>query len=280
MLIDWFTVGAQLINFLLLAWLLKRFLYQPILDAIDAREKRIADELASAKAEKSEAEQLRQDYEQKNTAFEQQKSARLHQLEQDTKADRAHMLDEIKSEANALKQRLAQTLENEQRSLQHQLSGYVKDEVFAISRKALSELADTSLEAQIAARFITRLRALSEKEKAALKAGFAAANQTLLVRSAFELQDEQQALIAAACNDILGDALTIEFSQDAELACGIEISATGQKIAWNIAEYLTAMSKGVNDILKPEQNEPSDSLASADAAPPLPVIQDSHESRD
>ena len=42
MLIDWFTVIAQMLNFLILVWLLKRFLYQPILDAIDAREKGIA----------------------------------------------------------------------------------------------------------------------------------------------------------------------------------------------------------------------------------------------
>ena len=44
MLIDWFTVVAQVVNFLILVWLLKRFLYKPILDAIDAREKRIAKE--------------------------------------------------------------------------------------------------------------------------------------------------------------------------------------------------------------------------------------------
>jgi F-type H+-transporting ATPase subunit c len=50
MLIDWFTVGAQLLNFLILAWLLKRFLYRPILDALDAREQRIAAELADADA--------------------------------------------------------------------------------------------------------------------------------------------------------------------------------------------------------------------------------------
>ena len=42
MLIDWFTVGAQVLNFLILVWLLKRFLYRPILHAIDAREQRIA----------------------------------------------------------------------------------------------------------------------------------------------------------------------------------------------------------------------------------------------
>ncbi len=59
MLIDWFTVAAQVINFLVLVWLLKRFLYQPIIDAIDAREKRIAAELADADAKKAEARQER-----------------------------------------------------------------------------------------------------------------------------------------------------------------------------------------------------------------------------
>ena len=56
MLIDWFTVGAQVVNFLILVWLLKRFLYRPILDAIDAREKRIARVLADTDAKKAAAQ--------------------------------------------------------------------------------------------------------------------------------------------------------------------------------------------------------------------------------
>ena len=55
MLIDWFTVGAQAVNFLILVWLLKQFLYRPILDAIDAREKRIAGQIADAKQTMAEA---------------------------------------------------------------------------------------------------------------------------------------------------------------------------------------------------------------------------------
>ena len=46
MLIDWFTIIAQALNFLILAWLLKRFLYRPVLNALDEREKLIASELA------------------------------------------------------------------------------------------------------------------------------------------------------------------------------------------------------------------------------------------
>ena len=54
LLIDWFTVIAQVINFFILVWLLKHFLYKPIINAIDAREKRIADELANAKSKEEE----------------------------------------------------------------------------------------------------------------------------------------------------------------------------------------------------------------------------------
>ncbi|MEF9674151.1 hypothetical protein QNM99_26650 [Pseudomonas sp. PCH446] len=74
MLIDWFTVGAQILNFLILVWLLKRFLYHPILNAIDAREQRIAKELADADAEKTEAGQEREAYQRKNAAFDKERA--------------------------------------------------------------------------------------------------------------------------------------------------------------------------------------------------------------
>ena len=48
MKINWFTVIAQVINFLMLVWLLKKFLYKPILDAVNEREKKITDQLKDA----------------------------------------------------------------------------------------------------------------------------------------------------------------------------------------------------------------------------------------
>ena len=57
MLINWFTVAAQIVNFLILAVLLKRFLYGPIVRAMAAREERIASEMAAAAQKRREAEQ-------------------------------------------------------------------------------------------------------------------------------------------------------------------------------------------------------------------------------
>ena len=77
MLIDWFTVGAQALNFLILVWLIKRFLYKPILHAIDAREKGIAKELAEAEVNQAEARKERDECQHKNEELDQQRAALL-----------------------------------------------------------------------------------------------------------------------------------------------------------------------------------------------------------
>ncbi|MGB5096847.1 MAG: hypothetical protein WBN82_02930, partial [Porticoccaceae bacterium] len=101
MLIDWFTVGAQVVNFLILVWLLKRFLYRPILDAIDAREKRIASELADAAAGMAEAVATRDDFDRKSEAFEQQRATLLKQATDAAKAERHRLMDEARQAAEA-----------------------------------------------------------------------------------------------------------------------------------------------------------------------------------
>ena len=82
MLIDWFTVGAQVVNFIILIWLLKRFLYRPILTAIDTREQRIAAELADAATKQLQATQERTTFENKRQALDQQYLARAHSPQQ------------------------------------------------------------------------------------------------------------------------------------------------------------------------------------------------------
>ena len=73
--IDWFTVVAQAINFLILVWLLKRFLTNPSCCAIDEREKGIAAQLAEAEAKKAEAQKERDDFQHKNEAFDRERAA-------------------------------------------------------------------------------------------------------------------------------------------------------------------------------------------------------------
>ena len=171
MLIDWFTVGAQVVNFLILVWLMKRFLYKPILNAIDAREKRIATELADADAKKAEAQKERDEFQHKNEEFDQQRAALLSKATDEAKAERQRLLDEARKAADALSAKRQETLRNDQQNLNQAISRRTQQEVFAITRKALTDLATTSLEERMGEVFTRRLREMDGKAKAGLAAG-------------------------------------------------------------------------------------------------------------
>src|ERR1700678_2549050 len=117
MLIDWFTVGAQALNFLILVWLMKRFLYKPILHAIDAREKLIAAELADAATKKTEAAKERDEFQHKNQEFDQQRAALLSKATDEAKAECQRLLDETHKAADALRTAQQEALKNDAQNL-------------------------------------------------------------------------------------------------------------------------------------------------------------------
>jgi F-type H+-transporting ATPase subunit b len=250
MLIDWFTVIAQVINFLILVWLLKRFLYRPILNAIDARERQIATKLADAEAKKTEAQKEQNEFLQKNEEFDKQSSARMSQVLDEAKAERQRLLDTARLESDDLRAKLQQALRTEQQNLKETLTRRAREEVFAIARKALTDLAGTTLEERMTDIFLRRLRELNDTQMAGLKSAFNATTGPLLVRTAFKLPSEQCAAIEAAIKQTLGKDKNVQFDTVPDLVSGIEMSANGQKIAWSIAEYLTSLGKSVEDLLK------------------------------
>ena len=201
MLIDWFTVGAQALNFLILVWLMKRFLYKPILHAIDAREKRIAAELADADAKKAEAQKERDEFQHKNEEFDQQRAALLSKATDEAKAERQRLLDEARKAADALSAKRQETLRSDAQNLNQAISRRTQQEVFAIARKALTDLATTSLEERMGEVFTRRLREMDGQAKAGLAEALKTASDPALVRSAFDLPAEQRAAIQNALNE-------------------------------------------------------------------------------
>ncbi len=171
MLIDWFTVGAQALNFLILVWLMKRFLYKPILHAIDAREKRIAAELADADAKKAEAQKERDEFQHKNEEFDQQRAALLSQATDEAQAERERLLDEARKAADALRAKRQEALKREHQTLNDEITRRTREEVFAIARKTLSDLAGTSLEERMSKVFTRRLQELNGEAKVGSRQG-------------------------------------------------------------------------------------------------------------
>jgi F-type H+-transporting ATPase subunit b len=244
MLIDWFTVGAQTLNFLILVWLMKRFLYQPILHAIDAREERIAAELADADAKKSEAQQERDEFQHKNAEFDKQRAALLSQATDEVKTERQRLLDEAQKDADMLSARRRDELEAEQQSLSNEISRRTQQEVFALTRQTLQDLAAVNLEERMCDVFIQHLRALNGEVKKELVASIQTTKQSSRVCSAFELSPEQRSAIQTTLNETLAADVQIQFETVPDLISGIELSVNGKKMAWSVNDYLKTVEAG------------------------------------
>jgi F-type H+-transporting ATPase subunit b len=255
MLIDWFTVGAQALNFIILVWLLKRFLYKPILNAVDAREKRIAAELADADAKKAEAQKERDEFLHKNEEFDQQHAALLSKATDEAKAERQRLLNEARKAADALAAKRQEALRSDAQNLNQAIRRRTQQEVFAIARKALTDLATASLEERMSEAFTRRLLTIDGKAKEGIAAALKTASEPAVVHSAYDLHHAQRAAIKKALNETFSAEVPVRFETAPDLISGIELTTNGQKIAWSIADYLVSLEKGVGELLK-EKDKP------------------------
>jgi F-type H+-transporting ATPase subunit b len=265
MLIDWFTVGAQALNFIILVWLLKRFLYKPILDAVDAREQRVAAELADADAKMTEAQKQRDAFQHKSDAFDQERAGLLREAGDAAKAERQRLIGEARQAADALSAKRQETLRSDALKLNQAISRRTRQEVFAIARKVLADLASSDLEGRLLEVFTRRLREMDGEAKAGLAEALTSASRPALVRSAFELSAQQQTVIENALDETFSTKIRIRFETAPDLVSGIELVTNGKKLAWSIADYLASLEKGVDEIL--QANHRPETKPGVEAAP-------------
>jgi F-type H+-transporting ATPase subunit b len=254
MLIDWFTVGAQALNFLILVWLLKRFLYKPVLAAIDEREKRITTELQNADQKKAEALKQQTEFLHKNDEFERQRFTLLLEVTNSGKTERDRLLEAARTDTENLRSKSKKAWHDELEKLNQNIGTLAVQEVFSIARKTLADLADTNLEERVTDVFIHRLHDLNGELRTGLAPSLHSAPRPVLVRSAFELAAPQKMAIEQILRPIFGEGTGIEFETKPDLISGIELTANGQKIAWSIADYLTSLRSSLSGLLEPKFN--------------------------
>ncbi len=271
MKINWFTVLAQVINFLLLVWLLKRYLYKPILNAIDEREKKIASQLKDADDKKEAAIKQQDDFTKKNSDFDQQKKELMDKAIADANTQREKLLDEAKDEANKLSAKLEEASKEKQETENTEIAKKTQREVFAIVRKALTEIASESLEEQSVGTFIRRLNDLKDEEKKQFIEAFqsnanmpAGRQVPILVRSEFDLPAKQQYDIGKAIEAVLGTKTPLQFKTAPGIISGIEIATNGYKLAWSFSEYLNSLEKNISETTKEKTKVDQEKKATPD----------------
>lgn len=251
MQIDWITTGAQIVNFLILVFLLRHFLYRPLIAAMDRREQRIADRLEEARKREDEADAAAREYRRRQRELERKRDELLAQARETADAERRRLVDEAREQVAQMRHRWQRDLEREQHDF---LAGLMKQAGLGIMRvalRALRDLADRDLEQQLIAVFLRRLEELGEAERNALTGG----NGPLRITTSFTLDPERRSALAEAMRERLGESSEFHFEHSPDLICGIELRRGGIKVGWTVAEYLQNLETRFAELLSPASTQ-------------------------
>lgn len=243
MSIDWITVAAQIANFLVLVWLLKRFLYRPILDGIDARETEIARRMQEAVTARQAAESEQAAYREKVAALNLAQSEMTETIRKSAEEQRDAL---VIAAREGLEQERTDWLSQLEQDTQHyfeRLNGASASALLSLTRKALTDLADESLEERIARRLAAQIKPVLAQLEDKATQGVATSQKPLppSAQQAFE----------AGLKTILPDVI-LRFDTSDTQAAGIVLRIGGAEVSWTVDSYVAGLEALVRDRLRQE----------------------------
>lgn len=246
MQIDWFTFAAQIINFLILVALLKRFLYGPIIKAIAAREDEIAARYAEAEESRQAADTARAGFEHKTQQLEHAREDLLATAAADVDKWKTTHLAAIRTEVEQDRADWYVALDREREQLQSELRSTCGVNAVRLAQGLLECLSDNDGQELIVQAFVRRLNQLDDADRAMFR-------ENVVVRSAHALTAAQRSAVQQALSEAVSDAGAVRFRTEPDLVCGLELKSGGHRLAWNGIEGLDflqqQMSKEIEESL-------------------------------
>jgi F-type H+-transporting ATPase subunit b len=245
--LSWTTFVLEIINFLVLVWILKRFLYKPVLDMIDRRRAGIEKTLDDAKALHEEAEQLQEQYEGRLAAWEQEHQKAREELSRELDAERANKLAALHTvlEREREKTRVAEARRQADAMARMEETALQQGARFAT--RLLEETAGPETQARLVEYVLNELTRLPEERLEALRSSYGMGTEKIAVASAFVLPDEQQQKIRKALASVAGRNMPISFKQDSELLAGVRISIGAWVLGANLRDELDGFASLAHD---------------------------------
>ncbi len=254
MQINWFTLAAQIINFLILLFILKKLLYDRVVKAMDEREERIASDIREAEKKREKADQERQEFHQKKEDLNKKQDEILENARNQASERKKELIREAREEVHQLRSKWQRSLEDERESFINELRVKIGRQIYNVSRRVLGDLADTELEERIAARFADVLKEKQDdiKERAGQ---LSKENGNLMIFSSFEISSDARKDISNVLKKAGIKSDDIEFKQNSDLICGIEIDLSDLRISWSIDDYLESLQQEFEERIRARASE-------------------------
>lgn len=243
MLIDWFTVAAQIVNFLILVWLLKHFLYGRILRAIAARESRLAATLADAESKQKEAAEQLSHYQAKVHELEHQQEQLIAEARLDAEKQHNELVERARQHAASLEAEWDADLNRERDAFLLDLRRRAAAEILALARRAVADLACVDLQQCAVRVFLEKIHDLDRETCQKLGKG------ELLIRTAVDLPEETRASIEQNLQLQMERPVILRYERAPGIGLGIELRGNGWRIGWNSESYLETLDEDLRNAI-------------------------------
>ena len=245
--LNWSTFILEVVNFLVLVWILKRFLYRPVLDVIARRRADIEKTLKDADARLSEAQSLQNRYESRIADWEAER--------EDARADLSREIDEERrKQLQALQTSLAQEQEKSAiiearrasdslRQIEH--SALKQGAQFAA--RLLEQSATSELQSRLLEMLIDRVSVLPSERLLGQGLSIDQAMDPIEVTSAFALSEQQRADLQQALSKATNTKTAIRFTEDPQLLAGLRITVGAYVLGLNLQDELEGFARLAHD---------------------------------
>lgn len=243
MSIDWITVAAQIANFLVLVWLLKRFLYRPILDGIDAREAEITTRMQEAGQAGKAAQAAEAAFLEKTRALQATQSDLTETIRTKAEEQRDALLSDARQRMEQEHASWRAHLDQETRDYTARMHGAGASALLSLTRKALADLADETLEERMAHHLVRKIRTMStDLKRAAGKATGA------VVTSHASLPQSAQEGLTGELATVFPHA-SVRFDTDTGQSPGVILRMGGAQLAWTVDTYIDGLDAAISEKL-------------------------------
>ncbi|RYH07034.1 F0F1 ATP synthase subunit delta [Tropicimonas sp. IMCC6043] len=220
MTIDWWTLGLQTVNLLILIWILARYLFRPVARIIAERQAATHAALDEARAAREEAEAARATAKTETAEIARIRAELLSRAQEDAKHERAHLLETARAEAEKARAEtraeLARLREAQKEMVAEEAGALAAD----IAGRLVGRLPDT---VKIDGFMDGLVGAVSELPEAT-RTGIGAAGPVSL-RAARALTGDERTVLETRLADLLGRTVTLEIEEAPELIAGLELDA-------------------------------------------------------
>ncbi len=241
---SWWTFALQAANFLILVWLLHRFLFKPVRAIIARRKEEVSRALAEASAEKESAERLKHELETRMSAISAERQKMLDEAKALLSAERQKIIEEAQREAKRVRDQALQRLEEDRISASEKLYERTVELAINLAQRLLKEVAISSIEHLFLPRVIDYLDRMPAEERAKLLSRNGISN--VLVTTAHPLDTHDQSEWREQLTKRLGGHLSITFDADSALIAGAALTFPHAILNFNWRDCLTLASKELN----------------------------------